>query len=74
MNYTHEVERLEKVCSEEEQEIDNLEHVLTILERYERVISFSPTSKCAEKKQRGGVYFWLLSTAFRMLIHSSRVF
>ena len=34
VNYTHEVERLEKVCAEEEQEIDNLEHVLTIIERY----------------------------------------
>jgi len=36
VNYSHEVTRLEKVCSEEDQEIDNLEHVLTILERYER--------------------------------------
>ena len=34
VNYTHEVERLEKVCSEEQQEIDNLEHVLKIIERY----------------------------------------
>ena len=35
VNYTHEVERLEKVCAEESQEIDNLEHVLKIIERYE---------------------------------------
>lgn len=34
VNMTHEVERLEKVCSEEDTEIDNLEHVLKILERY----------------------------------------
>ncbi|XP_066910452.1 tuftelin-interacting protein 11-like [Clytia hemisphaerica] len=33
VNYTHEVERLEKVCLEEEKDINNLEHVLTIIER-----------------------------------------
>lgn len=38
MNYTHEVERLEKVCAEESQEIDNLEHVLKIIERYEMIV------------------------------------
>ena len=41
VNYTHEVERLQKVCAEETQEIDNLEHVLKIIERYEMMVAFS---------------------------------
>ena len=41
VNYTHEVERLQKVCAEETQEIDNLEHVLKIIERYEMMVPFS---------------------------------
>ena len=40
VNFTHEVERLEKVCAEESQEIDNLEHVLKIIERYELIVPF----------------------------------
>ena len=47
VNYTHEVERLEKVCAEESQEIDNLEHVLKIIERYEMIVPFLEISSFA---------------------------
>ena len=34
VNMQHEAERLKKVCIEEENEINSLEHVLKIIERY----------------------------------------